>query len=73
MKPARRTIRALFILEVVVRKDGTAEITRIVRELGFKLDESAVEAIKQWRFKPAMKNGEPVDVRLNVEINFNLK
>lgn len=61
------------VLEVVVRTDGTCEVVRVVRELGFKLDESAVEAIRQWRFKPAMRNGEPVDVRLNVEVNFNLK
>ena len=65
--------RGTVVLEVVIRKDGTVDVLRVARGLGFGLDESAVEAIKQWRFKPGTRNGEPVDVALNVEINFNLK
>ena len=61
------------VLEVIVRKDGTVDIMRIVRSLGFGLDENAIQALKQWRFKPGMRNGVPVDVALNVEVNFNLR
>ena len=61
------------VLEVTIKKDGTAEIVRVVRSIGFGLDENAVEAIKQWRFKPGMRNGVPVDVSVNVEVNFNLR
>ena len=57
----------------IVRKDGTIDIVRIVRSLGFGLDEKAIEALKQWRFRPGMRNTEPVDVSLNVEVNFNLR
>ena len=61
------------VLEIVIKKDGTPEILRVVRGLGFGLDENAIEALKAWRFKPGMRNGELVDVMLNVEVNFNLK
>ena len=41
--------------------------------LGFGLDENAIQALKQWRFRPGMRNGVPVDVSLNIEVNFNLR
>jgi len=59
-------------LEAVVKRDGTVDILRVVRGLGFGLDENAVQALKQWRFKPGTKN-VPIDVALNIEVNFNLR
>ena len=59
------------VLEVIIRKDGTVDIQRIVRSLGFGLDENAIQALKQWRFRPGMCNGVPVDVSLNIEVNFH--
>ena len=61
------------VLKTIVRKDGTLDIQRVVRSLGFGLDESAIQALKQWRFQPGTKNGAPVDVSLNIEVNFNLR
>ena len=61
------------VLEAIVRRDGTVDIQRIVRSLGFGLDENAIQALKQWRFRPGMRNGVPVDVSLNIEVNFNLR
>ena len=61
------------ILQAIVRKDGTVDILRVVRSLGFGLDEKAIQALKEWRFRPGMKNGLPVDVSLNIEVNFNLR
>jgi TonB family protein len=61
------------ILEAIVRRDGTVDILRVVRSLGFGLDENAIQALKQWRFRPGMRNGVPVDVALNIEVNFNLR
>jgi TonB family protein len=60
------------VLEVIIRRDGTVDIQRIVRSLGFGLDENAIQALKQWRFRPGMRNGVPVDVSLNIEVAFNL-
>jgi TonB family protein len=61
------------LLEAIIKKDGTVEIVRVVRSLGFGLDENATDAIKLWKFKPATRNGEPVDVAINIEVNFNLR
>jgi protein TonB len=43
-----------------------------LRGVGMGLDEKAVEAVKQYRFKPAMEGGKPVPVELNVEVNFQI-
>lgn len=61
------------VLEAIVRRDGTVDILRVIRSLGFGLDENAIQALKQWRFRPGMRNGVPVDVALNIEVNFNLR
>ena len=61
------------VLEAIVRKDGSVEILRVVRSLGFGLDENAMKALKEWKFRPGMRNGVPVDVALNIEVNFNLR
>ena len=52
--------------------DGVPVNVVVVRGLGLGLDEKAVEAITQWRFKPATLAGEPVAVSAQVEINFRL-
>ena len=61
------------VLEAIVRRDGTVDILRVVRSLGFGLDENAILALKKWKFRPGMRNGAPVDVALNIEVNFNLR
>jgi protein TonB len=61
------------VLEAIVRRDGTVDILRVVRSLGFGLDENAIQALKQWHFRPGMRAGVPVDVALNIEVNFNLR
>ena len=45
---------------------------RVQRTLGMGLDEKAIEAIRSWRFEPARKDGVPVAVQINVEVNFRL-
>jgi TonB family protein len=55
-----------------VGPDGLAHNLRILRGLGLGLDQKAMEAIEQWRFKPGTKDGQPVDVLVTVEVNFRL-
>ena len=55
-----------------VGPDGTPSHLRIARGIGMGLDEKALEAVRQWKFKPAMENGKPVAVELNVEVNFQI-
>jgi protein TonB len=65
--------QGVVVLSAIVRKDGTIEIQRVVRGLGLGLDENAIAALRQWKFRPGMKNGIPVDVALNIEVNFSLR
>jgi periplasmic protein TonB len=60
------------ILWVVVGPDGRPRDLHIQRSLGMGLDEKAIEAVRKWRFEPAMKDGHPVAVQINVEVNFRL-
>jgi TonB family protein len=66
-------VQGTVILEGIVRADGSVSIERIVRPLGWGLEESAAAALSRWRFYPATADGEPVDVILNIEVNFNLR
>ncbi len=65
--------QGVVVLSAIVRKDGSIEILKVVRSLGLGLDENAIRALKGWRFRPGMKGGKPVDVALNIEVNFSLR
>jgi len=60
------------VLWLVVGPDGKPRDIRVARTLGLGLDEKAIEAVRTWRFDPAMKDGKPVAVQINVEVNFHL-
>ena len=60
------------VLWTVIGPDGRVHDTRVARSLGMGLDQQAIEAVRQWRFEPAMKDGHPVAVQINVEVNFRL-
>jgi|SRR5579871_738802 len=60
------------LLSIEVDPTGTARNVKIVRSLGLGLDEKAIEAVKQWRFKPGQKDGIPVTVAATIEVNFRL-
>ena len=66
-------VEGTVILEIIIRRDGTAEVVRVTRSVGFGLDQKAIEAVTQYRFRPGMRNGEPVDVTATSEVNFNLR
>jgi len=66
-------ISGVVRLQAVIRKDGSVSITKVVQGLGHGLDESAMKALLLWKFKPGTRDGEPVDVTINVGIAFRLK
>jgi TonB family protein len=65
--------QGVVVLEAIIRRDGLVDVVNLVRRLGLGLDESAIEAVKKWRFRPAMKNGTPVQVPMRIEVSFNLR
>jgi periplasmic protein TonB len=60
------------VLWLIVGPDGHPRDIRVSRTLGLGLDEKAIEAVKNWKFDPAMKDGKPVAVQINVEVDFRL-
>jgi TonB family protein len=60
-------------LQCFVRKDGTTDSFRILRALGYGLDESAINTIfTQWRYQPGTLKGNPVDVLMDISVSFKL-
>ena len=68
----RAKYQGTVLLWVVVGPDGRPRDIRVQRSLGMGLDEKAIEAVRQWRFDPSMKDGHPVAVQVNIEVSFRL-
>jgi periplasmic protein TonB len=71
--PTNRGVRAVgsVIIALVVSSKGLPKDPHVVKSLDKDLDESAVEAVQEWRFAPAEKNGKAVAVRVSVQIQFH--
>ena len=65
-------LEGTVVLLLVVGVDGKAHDIRVKRSLGMGLDERAVEAVRQWQFKPATKDGQQVPLEVGLEVNFRL-
>jgi TonB family protein len=68
----REKFQGGVVVSFIVDKQGVPQNPHVMLPIGLGLDDKAIEAVKKWRFKPAMKDGEPVAVRFNYEINFSL-
>jgi periplasmic protein TonB len=59
-------------LQLIVDAQGNPQNVHVTRHLGMGLDEKAIEAVRQYRFKPAMYQGHPVAVQIVVDVEFHL-
>jgi len=67
----KNRISGICLVGLIVDSNGMPQNVHVVRSLEPSLDQKAVEAVKKYRFKPAMKDGRvPVPVMVNVEVNF---
>jgi TonB family protein len=70
----RARVSGIVMLKVIVRKDGTVDSFQVIHGLGHGLDQSAIQTIEhQWRFQPGMKDGQPVDAELFLDVRFRLQ
>ena len=68
----RAKYQGVCIISLIVDAQGNPQNPRVVRALGMGLDEKALEAVRKYKFKPAMKGNTPVPVMISVEVNFRL-
>ncbi len=69
----RAKYQGVCLISMIVDANGMPQNPRVVRPLGMGLDEKALEAVRKYRFKPALKDGKtPVPVMITVEVNFRL-
>ena len=64
-------IEGVVILEAIIDAQGRVTTARVLRSIPL-LDQAAVDAVQQWKFTPALLNGEPVPVVMTVTVNFKL-
>lgn len=65
-------VAGMALYQAVIGTDGTPEEISVARPIGFGLDENAVEAIRKAKFEPAMKDGKPVSVFLDLVVQFRI-
>ena len=63
-------ITGTVLLDVIVDSKGQVRDIRILRGIGWGLEEKAAEAVSKWKFRPGSRNGEPAAVQTRVEVNF---
>lgn len=66
-------ITGVVIVEATIDKNGNVDRVKVIKGLQMGLSDQAVEAVKQWKFRPGTLNGEPVDVLFNLTVNFTLQ
>jgi TonB family protein len=67
-----RHVEGVVTVEARVDLQGTAHVVRVVKGLGFGLDQNALVALRQWRFVPATENGAPIAMDCEIDIEFSL-
>lgn len=68
----RAKYQGVCVVGLIVDAQGNPQQVKVVRPLGMGLDEKAIEAVRQYKFKPAMYKGHPVPVEINIEVNFRI-
>jgi protein TonB len=66
-------MEGVLVLQAIIRKDGTVDSFRVIKGLGYGLDEISINTIAtKWKFRPGTLKGVPVDVLANIEVTFRL-
>jgi TonB family protein len=58
---------------VTISREGTVQDIHVTKSLGVNFDQSALDAVRQWVYKPYLLNGEPIEVKTSVTITYTLK
>jgi TonB family protein len=69
----KKKIEGTVTLEIVVDHKGDVVAAKVLKGLGYGLDENAILAVKEWKYKPAEKDGNPVAVKMEVTVDFYVR
>jgi TonB family protein len=69
----QRGIQGTVIVQAYFDADGNVTVLKVVKGLGYGLDESALAALQGWRFAPALRDGLPVSAVAEIEVPFNIE
>ena len=61
------------VLDAIIGKDGSVQNIKVVKSVRDDLDQSAIDAVRQWTFQPYLLNGDPVEVKTTINIIYSLK
>jgi TonB family protein len=64
--------QGVVVVQAIIDAQGLPRDLKVIQPLGMGLDEKALEAVRQYRFKPATLNGHPVAVHENIEVDFHI-
>jgi protein TonB len=67
-----KKIQGTVVLGVIIGKDGTVENIRVQKTPAESLAKSAIEAVRTWRYRPYLLNGDPIEVETTVNVTYNL-
>jgi protein TonB len=65
-------VRGMVVLDVDISRDGAVETLRTLQGHPLLIP-AAIDAVKQWRYKPFIQNGQPTPISTRVKVNFTLK
>ena len=68
----RAKFMGVVLVNLIVDPQGRPQNVHVLRGVGMGLDQKAVAAVQQYKFRPAMEKGKPVAVELNVEVDFQI-
>jgi len=72
VRKGKHKIQGTCVLGLIVDERGSVRDVHVTRSVDKRLDQNAIDAVNQWKFKPAVKDGKPVAVRTSVEVDFRL-
>jgi TonB family protein len=68
----RSRIQGHVLLYAIINQNGAPSLLRVYHSLTPALDLQAIKAVQQWRFTPAMKDGQPIAIAVTIDVDFRL-
>ena len=69
----KNPVNGSVVLQATITEDGMPEDVHVVKSLRMDYDQSAMDAVRQWRFSPAKKDGAPIEVQTHISIHYEIK